>query len=80
MVNKSGVIDEIIYNTVFIFVEDKKIKTHSDVSVKLERYDKWYGNKKIQEHFLHVADNMLYRIKKKQRNSICMGRLHESNA
>lgn len=41
MVNKSGVIDEIIYNTVF-----KKIKTHSDVSVKLERYDKGYGNKK----------------------------------
>jgi len=35
--------------------------------------------KKIQEHFLHVADNMLYRGKKKQRNSICMGRLHESN-
>jgi len=42
MVNKSGVIDEIIYNTVFF----KKIKTHSDVSVKLERYDKGYGNKK----------------------------------
>lgn len=46
MVNKSGVIDEIIYNTVFIYVEDKKIKTHSDVSVKSERYDKGYGNKK----------------------------------
>lgn len=37
MVNKSSGIDEIIYNTVFIFVEDKKIKTHSDVSVKVRK-------------------------------------------
>lgn len=54
MVNKSGVIDEIIYNTVFF----KKIKTHSDVSVKL----------------------VIMETEKQQRNSICMGRLHESNA
>lgn len=37
MVNKNGAIDEIIYNTVFIFIEDKKIKTHSDVSVKVRK-------------------------------------------
>lgn len=38
------------------------------------------GSENKNWDFLHVADNMLYRVKKKQRNSICMGRLHESNA
>ena len=29
--------------------------------------------------FLHVADNLLYRVKKQQRNSICMGKLQDIN-
>lgn len=35
------------------------------------------GNKSWD--FLHVADNLLYRVKKKGRNSICIGNLHEED-
>ena len=35
------------------------------------------GNKSWD--FLHVADNLLYRVKKQQRNSICIGRLYDGN-
>ena len=35
------------------------------------------GNKSWD--FLHAADNLLYRVKKKGRNSICIGNLHEED-
>lgn len=35
------------------------------------------GNKSWD--FLHVADNLLYRVKKKGRSSICIGNLHEED-
>lgn len=80
-------ISNMIYIRTFLELANeskKKIEAINAILMEKSETDELTGlanRYKLSEYSRTVMDEfiIMYRVKKKQRNSICMGRLHESN-
>ena len=83
-----SMISNMIYIRTFLELANeskKKIEAINAILMEKSETDELTGlanRYKLSEYSRTVMDEfiIMYRVKKKQRNSICMGRLHESNA